>query len=167
MRRHFRKYLASSFAEESLVFWEYAEDFRRGHPRSRHPLAASPSCPESLDEGDADEKGDEKSEEDSISDMECADLKKWAKYIYDAFIADGAPMQVAIPGEEKVNIEKALEKDTPSAEAFQHTQSQLFNHLKFHVFPSFVQCSGYKKLLQSVVLHTMDTVSCIDNAIPN
>jgi hypothetical protein len=42
---------------------------------------------------------------------------------------------------------------------FLQTQMQLFNHLKFHIFPSFAQTPGYKKLLQSSIVHAKDKVS--------
>jgi hypothetical protein len=153
MRRHFRQYLASAFAEESLVFWEYAEDYRRGHPSSTHPLV----CVSGV-EGSEVDTGVVAAAAVSVTETDVAETKRWAQYIYNVFIADGSPMQIAIPGEQKVAIEKGL-NDSPSADLFLQTQMQLFNHLKFHIFPSFAQSPGYKKLLQSSIVHAKDKVS--------
>lgn len=38
MRSEFQNYLSKNFTEESLKFWEYAEDYRRGHPLSLQPF---------------------------------------------------------------------------------------------------------------------------------
>lgn len=145
MRRHFRQYLASAFAEESLVFWEYAEDYRRGHPKSKHPLVP-------------DTEGSEVDNGGVTTAAEIVETRRWAQYIYNVFIADGSPLQIAIPGEQKVAIESGL-NDYPSADLFLHTQMQLFNHLKFHIFPSFAQSPGYRKLLQSATLNVTDKVN--------
>jgi hypothetical protein len=38
MRKHFQEYLGKNLTDESLKFWEYAEDYRRGHPQSSYPF---------------------------------------------------------------------------------------------------------------------------------
>mmetsp|Transcript_22342 Transcript_22342/g.32548 ORF Transcript_22342/g.32548 Transcript_22342/m.32548 type:complete len:1042 (+) Transcript_22342:150-3275(+) len=136
MRGHFRQFLRSNFAEESMLCWEYAEDFRRGHPLSPQPLVSR-----------SGEAGGV-----SMSDEDQEAVKKWSEFLCSKFIADGAPMQVAIPGDMKVQIENDI-KGVPGPDVFTDMQSQLFNHLKFQIYPNFVQASGYRALLMSTLLH--------------
>ncbi|CAE7525581.1 unnamed protein product, partial [Symbiodinium microadriaticum] len=89
MRRHFRSYLASAFAEESLLFWEHAEDFRRGHPDTLHPLAGDGRKSAGIIAGDRSKvvaPADESTESDSSCAggmQESAETARWARYIYD------------------------------------------------------------------------------------
>ena len=41
LRQNFQNFLKRNFSDEFLKFWEYAEDFRRGHPNSPQPLSFS------------------------------------------------------------------------------------------------------------------------------
>ena len=38
LRGYFQKYLTNNFTEETLLFWEHAEDYWRAHPYSPHRL---------------------------------------------------------------------------------------------------------------------------------
>lgn len=131
-------------AQESLLFWEYAEDFRRGHPASTQPLIPESTTgthsPNTINSSTADSE---------------APIRKWARGIYDSFIADGSPMQVAISGEAKSVIERVILNDSILIESdiFKQTQNQLFNHLKFQLFPSFIQQTNYRAILMSAVNH--------------
>jgi hypothetical protein len=143
----------TNFAQESLLFWEYTEDFRRGHPNSSQPLISITSPSPSPSPSPA--------APDSIHETMNSSLRQWAEGIYNNFIADGSPMQVAISGEAKTAIEKVIQDETTviSSDLFKQTQNQLFNHLKFQLYPSFAQKSNYRGILMSVVTHKVHQVT--------
>jgi hypothetical protein len=41
LRGYFQKFLTNNCTEETLLFWEYAEDYWRAHPYSQQPFAAA------------------------------------------------------------------------------------------------------------------------------
>jgi hypothetical protein len=41
LRGYFQKFLTNNCTEETLLFWEYAEDYWRAHPYSQQPFAAT------------------------------------------------------------------------------------------------------------------------------
>lgn len=77
LRQKFREYLAKSYSDEFLKFWEYAEDYRCGHPKSAQPFTF---------QGDAD------CAEKIV--VNSAYIKRWAMFIFEAFLKDGAKHQV-------------------------------------------------------------------------
>jgi hypothetical protein len=137
----------ANVAQESLLFWEYTEDFRRGHPNSTQPLISITSRPPDLTPTSSTETNNS--------------LRQWAEGIYNCFIADGSPMQVAISGEAKAAIEKIILDETAEIpfDLFKQTQNQLFNHLKFQLYPSFAQRTSYRGILMSAVAHKVHQVS--------
>lgn len=43
LRKYFREFLENKFdnSQNSMKFWEYAEDYFRGHPHSLHPFVSN------------------------------------------------------------------------------------------------------------------------------
>lgn len=161
LRENFRNFLMANFAQESLLFWEYAEDFRRGHPLASQPLIST-LLPNQNNNSIENSNNNHNNNDISrvITDQVHSSLRQWALALYRCFIAESAPMQVAIPGEAKISIEKILfDENAPiDPDLFKNTQNQLFNHLKFQLFPSYVQRVNYRSTLMSVLNHKVHQV---------
>lgn len=160
LRGYFRNYLMSLCAEESLLFWEYTEDFRRGHPFSPHPfpgfLLFTPLDPsESSTTGLSDKKWE-------IMVLE------WAEMIFNNFIRMDAPYQISEGSREQLNeIVEILQKsrlmltserdgdprdeDVPPFDLFVKLQQAEFNVLKNHYFADFSSLPHFCSLLQASV----------------
>ena len=135
LRQNFQKYLKKSSSDEFLKFWEYAEDFRCGHPRSPTPFTF---------EGNSDS-----AEKTEISSRY---VKHWAKQIFDAFLKDGARHQISdCSSEDRTKIFQGLEVDEPAYNLFAVVQSLTFQSLKFTWYPQFTRLHVYPALLKSAL----------------
>jgi hypothetical protein len=159
MREKFQKYLGKNFEDESLLFWEYCEDFRKGHPDSEDPFdfsadfikksagsqpcsvnAKTPDQSTSLIACTETNSTDELSKDvTQVNKQDPQLVLTWARYIYNKFIVDGAPMQIACPSKERTSIEFFLSSDAAPSDLFYHVQTQIYNQLKFQKFTDFMK----------------------------
>lgn len=170
MREKFQSYLGKNFEEEFLLFWEYCEDFRKGHPDSEDPfdfsadfIKNSKARPCSINLSVEKKRNgtsavpassiDELAKNKSQAKIDHQLVLTWARYIYNKFIVDGAPMQIACPSNDRNRIEAALSNDSAPPDLFYYVQTQIYNQLKFQKFTDFVKvCRICITLLYTVVI---------------
>jgi len=109
LRKAFREFLHKAFVPESMKFWEYAEDFRRGHPSSHEGY-------------DFYEKG-------VLNPM----VHAWGQLIFNHFIKDGALFQVSdCSGVESEHLQHLLNSSSiPSPDVFARVQAVSYRKLKY------------------------------------
>ena len=162
MREKFQSYLGKNYEDESLLFWEYCEDYRKGHPESTDPFDFSSDLifktrsyqaeinATSNNSGICNVNVCKKlTNEDSNSDnvegtIDPKLVLAWAKYIYNKFIVDGAAMQIACPSRDRNRIEEILSKGEAPPDLFYIVQTQIYNQLKFQKFADFVKVRLFK-----------------------
>ena len=128
---HFQSFLEENFIPESFKFWQYAEDFRRGHPKSKDPL---PFVDKSAGQ---------------------VNVRSWATSIYDTFLRDGAPVQISdCSGEDNMRVQAFLSAvEIPSNDIFLNIQAICFLKLKHGEghYPAFIGCKVYRYLLMAAL----------------
>jgi hypothetical protein len=164
MREKLQSYLGHNCEDELLLFWEYCEDFRKGHPLSDDPFDFSDDFSEVSQSVSID--GTSKtlpkksslvsSPNEKVSSV-LSQVQKdpklvltWARFIYNKFIVDGAPMQIACPSKDRTRIEDLLAADSAPPDLYYPVQTQIYNQLKFQKFTDFIKVCGDIFLLKYI-----------------
>lgn len=135
LRQHFQQYLKKSSSDEFLKFWEYAEDYRRGHPQSPQQFSFGGNDGISK-RADPNEKY----------------ISSWAKQIFEEFLKDGARQQISdCSSEDRTKIMQGIEVDVPAYNLFAVVQALSFQSLKFTWYPQFTRLNVYPSLLKSAL----------------
>lgn len=131
LRGAFQTFLTSNHVQESFNFWEYAEDFRRGHPSSPEPFPL-------------------------VGEGGVKDVHGYGTAIYRTFLEAGAHMEVSdCSSEEGKRIKEALfstsgpTQTIPNPNTFLPVQRVSYMKLKYtdgH-YPSFIVQGRYRKIL--------------------
>ena len=130
LRPLFEKYLADSNKDENFKFWQYAEDFRRGHPQAESPFAFRSSA------------------QDTKLSNERQVVRHWAGLLFGAFLEDNSPYQVGeCSSEERIAIKEQVLQN-PAPDIFGEVQTACFRLLKFAEYPDFVTHKSYVKHLR-------------------
>lgn len=144
--------------EETLLFWEYAEDFRRGHPQTQSPFAFALADHCRIDTADG--------------------VRQWAESIYLSFVEAYAFLQVSQCDNQDMDRIGDLIKgvtDAPASETDEERQQRLravmlpydlfvpiqrsaFRTMKYNFYPEFTKQPNYFKLLRAA-LHASQRVS--------
>jgi len=133
LRGEFQKFLERNFTDEAFKFWQYAEDYRRGHPMSTNRFEF---------EGNTTPTTGEKGQ--------ALYVKHWASKIHSAFTKDQAPHQISdCSSEDRTKIEAGLSNTIPSPLLFAQVQTATFRSLKFKWYPEFVQSINYQRYLKA------------------
>mmetsp|Transcript_13311 Transcript_13311/g.21802 ORF Transcript_13311/g.21802 Transcript_13311/m.21802 type:complete len:1154 (-) Transcript_13311:142-3603(-) len=172
MREKLQRYLGHNCEDELLLFWEYCEDYRKGHPESDDPFDFSHDFEQgstsiSIDatskaqssQTASDTKVEVRAEVVKVVTAAHSDPKlvlTWARFIYNKFIVDGAPMQIACPSMDRTRIEDILRTDSAPTDLFYHVQTQIYNQLKFQKFTDFIKISNFRKVLLSTVMNKIN-----------
>ena len=168
--------MANNFTEETLLFWEYAEDYWRAHPFSPLSLASSSSSSSSRRGGGSVEMSARAmTARENLSVLERQDavmlsaattVKQWAESIFLTFVHGNAPYLIGTcNARDMARIDEALGSSLPSGEMppynlFRSVQLATFNFMKLHCYPDFVTHPQYHKVLVAAV-HAADRVSAI------
>lgn len=129
LRPLFQKFLADEYKEENFKFWEYAEDYRRGHPKAKNPF-------------------DFVSTTDGKAINSKQQVRHWGGLLFGAFLEDRAPQQVGeCSSEERIAIKEAVLQE-PADNIFGKVQSACFRLLKFTEYPGFVLNPAYQRHLR-------------------
>lgn len=144
-----------------MLFWEYAEDFRKGHPESKDPFDFSSDYikkgkDKKLADGGASPEGESEKKSAATNQQDQAHVLTWARYLYNKFIVDGAPMQIACPSKDRSRIEYFLSSDAAPADLFYYVQTQIYNQLKFQKFTDFVRLPNFRSVLLSTVMNNIN-----------
>eukprot|EP01038_Epipyxis_sp_PR26KG_P007771 gene7771-10557_t len=149
LRGHFRKFLINNCVEENLLFWEYAEDYRRGHPLSTFPFTEAGLNSSHAITGAGNEQGS---------------LVKWTEFIYNYFIEQDAPCQIfdsSGGGEESSKIKQIVDRNRavpqdssatlnaplPPPTTFFALQMSTYSFMKSRHFVEFCFHPSFPKLL--------------------
>eukprot|EP01034_Spumella_vulgaris_P033183 gene33183-40945_t len=163
LRGYFQKYLMTHGAEECLLFWEYAEDFRRGHPFALQDFGFVSA------EGGGG--GVKSGQSRTVATLDVAlYVLHWAENIYNSFAEACAFYQVGgvtdtdemltiygLIKENKASLAVltaggSLKDATPptlSCDLFVAVQSHAFNSLKHKHYPEFTRQGKYSRLLRA------------------
>ena len=129
LRPLFQKFLADEYKEENFKFWEYAEDYRRGHPEAKNPF-------------------DFVSTTDGKATNSKQQVRHWGGLLFGAFLEDRASQQVGeCSSEERMAIKDAVLQE-PADNIFGKVQSACFRLLKFTEYPGFVLNPAYQQHLR-------------------
>lgn len=161
--------------EETLLFWEYAEDYWRAHPYSPHPFAPShtsssstSSSPSSGGMGAsvrinaANDVLHVLREQDAAVLTSPAAVRQWAESLYLTFIHYNAPYQIGCcTGKDMLRVGAALDQlaegDMPPYNLFRAIQLSTFNFMKTMCYPDFTAQHNYHRILVAA-LHAGDRV---------
>jgi len=172
LRGYFQKYLMNNCTEETLLFWEYAEDYWRAHPFSPHPFVPSPSSFPSSSSGSglgasarinaANDALHLLREHDSAVLTSPAAVRQWAESLYLTFIHYNAPYQIGCcTGKDMLRVGAAIDQladgDMPPYNLFRSIQLSTFNFMKTMCYPDFIAQHNYHRILVAA-LHAGDRV---------
>jgi hypothetical protein len=136
MRERFRNHLYREMMTEKLLFWERAEDYRRGHPCSKQPLENVPEQPYGDDKGMAP----------------AAFTKRWAENIYYDFLAPHAPHAYAHPDSLAEKVKDGIVSCSfPAPDVFEDIQVLAFEELKQNLYPKFMAQKNYQRVLAGAI----------------
>lgn len=138
LRNNFRRFLSINYAEESLQFWECAEDFWRNHP------SVIADC--------AEENG-----------ARFVENKKLAEKIYDIFIRPGSSKEISCSSQDRDVIRTLLHatENKCSRDIFVRVQASVFDRLRFmYYYEYLVERPGYRKILIANI-HASSRVSSL------
>ena len=173
MRGYFQKYLTNNFTEETLLFWEYAEDYWRAHPyssgtialhskvrRNSNNMLLASSSARSIT---AAENFQELQQQDRVMLASATVVRQWAESIFLTFVHYNAPYQIgSCTARDIARIDTTLEElprtELPPHNLFRSVQLATFEFMKTQCFPDFVRHPQYHRALAAAV-HAEDRVS--------
>ena len=139
----FQSFLERQQAVEDLFFWQEACEYRRTHPRGENNGG---TAVEGAAAGGGDDGGGGAGTGASrapVSAAEAATVAARARLVYECFIGDDAPHQVAVSGDIRERIEKALsgsETAVPTClpvDIFDTAAAYAFSQLQLSQWPQF------------------------------
>jgi hypothetical protein len=139
LRDHFRKYLLQTMLPEALLYWERAEDYRRGHPYSAQKF-------ETIEKKSSGRGGA----------TQAQFVKNWARSIYSNFLdPDGHHRIPYTYGYESqiASIHEKIESimGCPPNSLFEEIQKICFEEMKYKLYPEFIKQDQYKQIFQSAL----------------
>jgi hypothetical protein len=172
LRGFFQKYLTNNFTEETLLFWEFAEDYWRAHPYSPHQL--NPTASSRKTSGgtvlsssarmmQAEEVLGVLREQDSQVLADPAVVRQWAQNIFLTFLHRNAPYLLGCTtARDTARIQERLDAaaqtdSMPLYNLFRTAQVSTFQFMKHHCYPDFVAHPHYHRVLAAAV-HAADRV---------
>lgn len=171
LRGYFQKYLMNNCTEETLLFWEYSEDYWRAHPYTPHPFAPSHSTNfAGGNNAGASTRANATNdllrllhEQDAAVLNTPAAVRQWAESLYLTFIHYNAPYQIGCcTGKDMLRVGAAIDKlvdgDMPPYNLFRSIQQSTFTFMKTMCYPDFIAQPNYHRILVAA-LHAGDRVS--------
>jgi hypothetical protein len=153
--------------EETLLFWEYAEDYWRAHPFSPHPFAPSSTSGSALGatarlNATNDILAVLRQQDASLLHSPAA-VRQWAESLYLTFVHFNAPYQIGCcSGKDVLRVGQAIDLlsdgEMPPFNLFRSIQQSTFNFMKTMCYPDFIAQPNYHHILVAA-LHASDRVS--------
>lgn len=142
LRELFQTFLEKNYSEEIFKFWQYAEDFRRGHPESTDPFNF-------IDDADFNQTSAKNSNSRQAT-------RAWCNRLYKAFLEEGGVQQIGdCSTEERGRIKREILSQNPgkpSCVVFAVVQQECFRACKFTWYPYFVQLPRFRSHLIAATL---------------
>ena len=153
--------------EETLLFWEYAEDYWRAHPFTPHPFAPSPMYNHDGVGSSARMQATNEvlavlKQQDAAMLSTPEAVRQWAESLYLTFIHYNAPYQIGCcTGRDMLRVGTALDQlgpgEMPPYNLFRAIQQSTFNFMKTMCYPDFIALPNYHRMLVAA-LHAGDRV---------
>lgn len=170
LRGYFQKFLTNNCTEETLLFWEYAEDYWRAHPYAQQPFSPAMHSrgPWGASSG-ASARSDVANEvlaalkrQDAVMLASTATVKQWAESLFLTFLHCNAPYQIGCCSAADVaRVSNALDAlgpdEMPPFNLFRSIQLSTFAFMRKMFYPDFIAQANYHRLLVAAV-HVSDRV---------
>jgi hypothetical protein len=176
LRGYFQKFLSNNCTEETLLFWEYAEDYYRGHPHSPHPFTHL-NRRASVSAGSASARHNSSVDvltalqrQDAVMLATAAAVRQWAESLFLTFLHINAPYQVGCCTAADIarvssTIDHLPTDEMPPYNLFRAIQLATFAFMKKAFYPDFVAQKNYHRLLVAAV-HASDRVRFCSHVLP-
>jgi hypothetical protein len=173
LRGYFQKYLANNCTEETLLFWQYAEDYWRAHPYSAHSFAPTASRSQASWSSGGTARHDVSRDvlealkrQDAVMLASTDAVRQWAESLFLTFLHPNAPYQIGCCSVADVALVSATIDNLPAGEIppynlFRAVQLSTFSFMKSIFYPDFIAQPNYHRILVAAI-HAADRVSLLN-----